>query len=197
MSAKKFRYALVAAVLIAAAGCQSASPPRPVQQVISYAHAEPIRLNVASLEVVNEYVPPLREPNVEHEFPVRIGATIERWARERLQPVGSGGMARVVIRDASAVETDLRPTPGLRGAFTTDQAQRYDARAEVVVEIRSDRGLREAFATAAVQRSRSVPENITLNDREQVYFEIVEALVKDLDAELERNMRAFMPLYLR
>lgn len=176
-------------------GCETPPPPRPIYPDITFAHRPPIRLDVARIEVMNEYVPPLKAPNVEHAFPVSIAAGAERWARDRLQAVGSDGVARLVIKDASATETDLRRTPGVRGIFTTDQAERYDARVEVMIEVRA--GNRTGFASAAAQRSRSVPENATLNDRDRVQFELTDALLKDLDRELERNIYQFLPMFLR
>jgi hypothetical protein len=87
--------------------CQTPLPPPPTFAEITFASEAPIRLNVASVDVVDEYLPPLKPPNVDHEFPVKIATVAERWGRDRLRAVGAAGSVRVTIKDASAIATDL------------------------------------------------------------------------------------------
>ena len=115
---------------------------------------------------------------------------MENWARDRLQATGTGRRVRVRIVDASVREVELPRTGGVRGAFTTDQAQRYDATVEMSVDIMGDRGFAERSVTAKAARSRSVPENITPNDREMVWYQLTKELMADLDVELERQIRS-------
>ena len=74
---------------------------------------------------------------------------------------------------------------------------RYDAEAEVVVEVRGERGFRDAFATGSASRATSVAENATLNDRDRVLYQLVQGLMQDIDGQLERNINNFMSLYLQ
>ena len=177
--------ALAALVLLSA--CESGSP-RPAYPDLSYAHLAPIRLNVADVQVVREYVSPGTRPNVEQMFPAAPAAVAERWARDRLRPAGAEGVAIARIVNASVVEVALPRTTGVRGAVTTDQSERYDAVLEVAVEASRRSDGRRAMVSARAQRSRTVPEDITLNDREKVWFEMTEALMNDLNASLERQI---------
>lgn len=178
--------ALVAAALLLTA-CQ-AGPGRPTYPELSYAHLAPIRLNVADIRVERVYASPGTKPNVEQLFPVRPADAVERWARDRLKPVGAEGVATVKILNASVVEVALPRTTGLQGAFTTDQSERYDGVLEVSVEAASRTTGQRVMVSARVQRSRSVAEDITLNDREKTWFEMTEALMNDLNAALERQI---------
>jgi hypothetical protein len=175
----------VTAVLLAA--CQS-GPGRPVYPELSYAHLAPIPLNVADVQVERVYASPGSKPNVEQLFPVRPADAAERWARDRLRPSGAEGVAVVRILNASVVEVPLPRTTGLRGAFTTDQSERYDGVLEVQIEVSSRARGQTAMVKSRAQRSRSVPEDVTLNDREKVWFELTEALMNDLNASLERQI---------
>ena len=95
------------------------------------------------------------------------------------------------------IETDLPRTRGVRGAFTTDQAQRYDLTLKAAIEIREERGnFQTGFATASTSRSRTVPEDISVNDREKVWFEMLEQAMNELNAELERQIRTNMTRFL-
>ena len=179
------------------AACQAPLPPPPVYREITFTNESPIALNVASIEVDDEYIPPLKRPNVDQEFPVRIAAVARRWAHDRLSAVGGERTARVIIKDASAVAVDLPKSVGLRGAFTNDQAVRYDARVEMIVEIRDDRGFPLATISATSLRSRSVTNDITLNDRDRVFYDMTAAMMRYEAAALARNIHRYMPAYIR
>jgi hypothetical protein len=177
-----------AAVLGLLAGCETA-PPRPQFPELTFGHLPPIRLNVADVQVVREYASPGQKPNVEQLFPVLPATVMERWAQDRLKPVGAEGVARAIIKEASVVEVPLPRTRGITGAFTTDQSERYDAVFEMTIEASSRDSGRRAMVSSRATRSRTVPEDITLNDREKVWFELTEAVMNDLNASLEKQIQ--------
>ena len=113
-----------------------------------------------------------------------------------LDSVGRSRLARVVIKNASVVEVQLEKTGGIKGWFTTDQSERYDATLEVVLEIRSDVG-RDAYASALVKRSQTIEEGASPNKRREVWYSMTERLMADLDKELERSMRQYLSAYIR
>ena len=182
---------LVLGVLTA---CETTAPQPPTPE-LSYGDLPPIRLDVAKIEIVDDYLPPLKRPNVEHEFPISPSEAVQRWARDRLVAGGRERIARFVIRNAAVTEAALKKKTGLKGLITTDQSERYDGRIAVTLEIRSDRGFRDAFAEATSEHSRTIPEDASLNDREKVFFEITERLVRDLNAEIERQIAAHLGAY--
>ena len=179
-------------------GCESAPPPRPIFPEVGFSHLPPLTFDASSVEVVNEYVAPLKRPNVEHEMPLRPGAAAERWAKDRVKAAGTANRGvRVTVKNARVVESELKRTTGLRGMFTTDQAQRYDAEMELLIEVRDERGFRQGSASAVSKRSFTVPEGITINDREKEYFKQVEEMMGDINRELERSIREHMVKFLR
>ena len=85
-----------------------------------------------------------------------------------------------------------------RGAVTTDQSERYDGRLAVTVEIRDPQARHGGDVSAVATRSRTVAENLSLNQRDKVWFEITESMIKDLDRELEKAIGQFLqPFILR
>ena len=56
---------------VMALGLAACEAPVSIQKLpeLTYGHLPPLKLNVAKIEVVAQYQPPLREPNVEHLFP--------------------------------------------------------------------------------------------------------------------------------
>ena len=180
---------------MAVAGCAS-GPTAPSYPEIRFADKPQILLDVARVDIVETYRPPLKAPNVEHLFPVRPSHAARQWARDRLRASGATGRAEVVIRDASATETTLKRTEGVRGAFTTDQAERYDAAITISVHILDSLGKEQANASATARYSRTVAENVTLNDRERVWYHMTTAMMhaldKALEGEIERSLAAFL-----
>ena len=199
---QKAAMVLAALALAALAGCET-SVRAPDFPQLTYAHLTPFRLAVARVEVVVDYTSPAREPNVEHLFPVHPAAAAERWARDRLRAAGpalgsaGGGLVRATVVNAAVVEVPLKRTTGLRGAFTIDQSERYDGLIEMRIELTAADGRRRATVTSRAERSRTVPENISIQDREKVWFEMTEAMMNDLNASLERQIRKNFAPYLR
>ncbi len=130
--------------ILALNGCKS-TPPAPSYPELTYGHYGIIGLDVASIEFVSTYIPPQKPPHVEHLSPASPILAMERWTNDRLRAMGREGVARVVVSNASIIETPLQVTGGVRGWFTTDQAARYDATIEVEVQIRDAGGVQRAF----------------------------------------------------
>jgi len=193
-------YALFAPALLACltllAACTT-PPPQNAFPDITFAHETPIRLDVREVSVEQAYKAPLTPPNVEHLFPVRPGQAAARWPRDRLVAAGSTRRARYIVREASVVESSLEQSGGLTGMLTTEQSERYDARIVVEVQIIAEDGRVEGSLTAKAERSRSVPEDISLNERERVWFKMTEDLMKELDAQLEQTIKTtFFPFVI-
>jgi hypothetical protein len=176
------------------AACAEVSPPNPLPE-LTFAQLDKIQLNVASVEIVESYIPPLRRPNIEQFFPVSPSQVARLWSEGRLAALGTEGRALFIIDTASVVETLLPVEKGLRGAVTVDQASRYDATLVVTLEIRNNRGFRLAFATARAERSLTVAEDLTLNERNMIQFRLVEDLMNDLNVALETKVAEFLSAY--
>ncbi len=163
---------------------------------LTYAHLPRLAMDCARIEVVQEFKASGEKPNVEHLFPAPPASAVARWAEDRLNPVGRFRLCRVVVKDAAVIEVPLPKTGGIKGWFTTDQSERYDATVEVVVEIRTDTG-RNAFATARVKRSQTVEDGISPNKRREAWHAMTEKMMADLDKELERAMRQYLGAYIK
>lgn len=193
---KRLKFLVLAVLLPVALGACETPTPEQKLPGIGFSHLEALRLNVADIEVVSEFKARLQSPNVDHLFPTTPEAALRQWAADRLQPAGKGDTARFIIIDASAIETRLKRDTGLKGTFKKEQSERYEVGVEGSVEILDSRGFRRGFASARASRTRTVPEDITLNDREKVWFEMTEAVMNDFNAELERNIRQHLGGFL-
>jgi hypothetical protein len=192
---KKIKCFLGASLLIvfaaSLAGCE-APVPRLAFPDLTFEHFGPIKLNVGSIEIISSYTSPMSAPNVEHFFPTTPGDALRRWAADRLIANGSTSRGRFVILNASVVETVLKKEKGLKGVFTKDQSERYDAVLEATLEIFDDSNTSKGFANVRTIRSVTIREDATVNDRAQVWFNLNETLMRDLNLELEKKISEYL-----
>lgn len=179
-----------------AAGCDTTPPPAPRFPRITFRHLPPLRLNVADVSIRQSYQPPAAPPNVEHRFPVPPGEAAQQWARDRLVAGGTEGRAEYVVREASVVEVPLERSSGLKGLMTKEQSERYDARLVVDLILYDGLGARAGNATVKVSRRRSIPEDATLNERDRLWFSMTEAMMAELDAQLEKTIKTVFNEYV-
>jgi hypothetical protein len=185
-SCRRLLAAGLAALVLSA--CQT-SAPRPAVQPVDFSSYGPILLSAGAIDVVDSFRA-LGGNHVEGRSPFPPAEAVRRWAATRLQAAGGPGRVRVIIKDASIVEVALPRTGGVQGYFTNDQAQRYDGRLEVEItgEIPGEaffRGRTQAVESYSV----SVPENISLADREATFLEISNRLIQGLNARLDAGIR--------
>ncbi len=191
-----FRLILCFLLVATSIGCETNLPPRKYPD-LRYTHLPPIRLDAVRVDVVQKYAPATGKSHVEQEFPVPPATVAANWARDRLQAAGVGNIVRATIVDAGVVEVPLPRTTGVKGALTTDQSERYDGTLEIMIEIVGPTGRQLAMVSSKATRSRTVPENITLADRETVWFRMTEAMMNDLNLSLERQIREHFTGWLR
>lgn len=197
MNARHFRLVVAVAAALVVGACQNAKPPMQKLPEISFANLRPFQLDVGQLEIVSEFAAPGRSPHVEHLMPVSPEGAAQRWAQDRLRPVGRAGSARVVIKDAKVVEVPLAIDKGLSGAFKKEQEIRYDAALSVAVQILDARGMVQGETVAQATRSRTVAEGITLNERDRVLYDISESLVKDIDQQMAQLIQSYLGRWVR
>lgn len=189
---RMLRLAIVPLLLLLT-GCATAEMP--VYPDITFSHRPVIPLAVSKVQVVEKYIPPLREPYVEQEFPVSPMQIARNWARDRLKPVGGTALARFIIEEASVRETKLPKKKGLGALFTTQQERRYDALLIVRLEIEDLNG--RGFTRVRVERSNTLAEDASLKDRDDLFYRMAEAMARDLDAQLEAGIGKHLKLWRR
>ncbi|MBO6782500.1 MAG: hypothetical protein JJ899_04390 [Alphaproteobacteria bacterium] len=180
---------------VALAACTN-PPPSPRFPQLTFTHVPAFRLDAATLDIADAYRPAAGARDVAQGMPIPPAVAAQRWARDRLQPVGTAGRILFTVTDASVVEVPLQRTSGLRGVVTDDQSERYDGRLAARIEISDGRG-RRGEVSAEATRSRTIAEKSTLNERDKIWFEITEALIQDLDKELDTAIRRFLQPFLR
>lgn len=194
------RLALSAALAVAAAGlaaCTADAPPQRAFADLRFTNQAPLVFGAQGPEVINRFTPPMADPHVEHLMPLPPEKAIRTWAADRLQATGVGSnILRVTINNASVTETALATKGGVSGFFTDQQELRYDARADVVVQVVDPSGRVLAEATSNVWRARTLNQKASLAERERMWYLLVETLMQDLDSQLTTGLRQYFRAYL-
>lgn len=177
-----------------AAGCTRPDPTVRFAD-LTFAGRQPVVLDASRIEIVDEYRMPLASPNVEHRAPLAPSAAAERWARDVLKPSGSGGRAVFRILKGSLVETDLKTKGGVQGWFNIDQAERYDAAIEGRLDLYGADGRMLGNASANATRYQTIAENASLNDRQKLWYNLVEATARDFATAMEQAIRRELRVY--
>ncbi len=193
---------LLATVAVAAslalAGCSTPAPVQTLPQ-ITFAHLAPLLFDVETVEVDNRYKAPNDPRYIEDRFPTPPASAIRIWAIEHLKPVGASGSGtlRVVIKRASVEEEKLDIDKGIKGAFTKEQSNRYTLMIDADVVLLDSTGKQVGFSSAKASRSITTREDISLNDREKLWFEMTEKTMGDFNTEMESNIRQYLAKWVR
>ena len=162
-----------------------------------FRHTEPLIMAITSKAVIEEYVPPLKDPNVEHYFPIPPTQFVRNWVRDRIRVMGGLHKLRLRIIDASVVRQPLEVTKGWRAIFVNDQSDKYTAKFTIRLEIQDNQSSNVvSWIEAKSTYSKTVPESASINERDQAYLELTEAAMAALDLELEQQIMSHFSPYL-
>ncbi len=191
---KKFlALALTALALVA---CQDAPTPSG-SAGIHFGNKPPLRLNVANINIVENYRAPMALPNVDHTLPTPPIMAIKQWAGQRFAAGGSQGHLEIAIEDASVKETPLQKKDGLTGFFTDDQEARYDAHIKITLRIYDGvNTISTGEAVAEVSRWRTINEKATVAQREAMFNNMLQEMMLQLDSEAEARIRQYSARFI-
>jgi len=188
------RAVLVGLSAAALAGCTT-PPPSPKFPQLTFSHLPSFRLDVQTLDIVDGFRV-LNQADVAPGMPVPPAVAARQWANDRLMPVGTSGSVTFTITEASVIEVPLERTSGMRGVVTNDQSERYNGKLAAKINIANPARRLKGEVSAEATRSRTVPENLTLNERDRIWFQMSETLVNDLNTELEKAINQFLQPFL-
>jgi hypothetical protein len=194
------RHAAGCAIVLAAVlllGACDTPPHREPFPELTYQYLPLIRLDVARIEIVEAYPKASDPARVEEDFPTPPGEAAAHWGRDRLQAAGPDGVARFIVLEASVTDVPLPRTTGLAGVVTNDQSDRYDAVLKVRLEVENRGGGQTGLVTAEARETATAAEDMTLNERERLWFEMTHRLMDRINAELERQIGAHLGAFMR
>ena len=152
-----------------------------------------IELKVNKIDVISEFTPSFRRPNVEHLLPISIEKTARLWADDRLEAVdpSASKSVQVIIKDASVTE-ELEPVDGI---FEKDRVK-YHATLHMLVRITDANQLSSAGAEVEAWRELTIPADTAIEDKEKYWNKMVYDLFNDFNQRMDYNIHKYLNLYI-
>jgi hypothetical protein len=192
-----FRRLFTAApVLLLALSACNTPPDRQEFPEITFEHLAPFKLDVARVNIVQAYQPDPAH-DIDGQFPEAPAKVAAQWAQDRLQAAGSEGEAIYTVVLAKAIDTNLRRSQGVAAVTHKDQSDRYDLAITATLEVTNDGGRKSGNVTARAARSQTVSEDMTLNQREAVLFKLLDATMKDINAQFQKLIPQYLGGFVR
>jgi len=162
-------WALLLAGAVAACGGRRQEPATSESfEPLSYDYLTPLRLNVASVDVEERFVP--GGGDMAAADPVRPADAIRRMARDRLHALGTSGRAVLLINDASILR----------------RGDAYQGSLAIELDIYTSANTRAAFAEARVSATRPITGG---ESTRRTLYELTKQLMDALNVELEYQVR--------
>jgi hypothetical protein len=181
------RRTLVLLLAIGLAGCagdyETFQPPP-----LDFGDRPPLRFAVGAVDIRSAYEAKGAPPFVDHTFALTPEAATRQLLEHRLQAAGGPGRLQAVIVDAAVTEQKLETLGGIKGYFTTEPAARFEGRLKVRVDHLDDAGNIQGSISTAATRTKALPEDIGYAERQRLGYELIQDLIKDLDAGLATNL---------
>lgn len=178
------------------AACASPPPSDAVKPLITYKHTAVLDVDVSRVEFVEAWQQPGTPPHIGHLHRNNPPALARAWAQDRLRasPGGpgaaEGSVLRVILRDGPVTQSALPVEEGVTGMFRDEADTRIDALCIVDLELVEPLSGRVAGIGVQVSGARHILESASLNEREQIYFALMEEMAAALDTALENGLNA-------
>lgn len=195
MSLRRFWMMLPTLFILTA--CET-TPHSPRYLPYTIGASEPIYLNVARIEFIDQFKPSFVPPHVEHTFPIKPYDAMHKLVEDRIQVTPmSTSMLKVTIIDAGVEEESLQTKHGVEGMLTDDQSERYKGRMEALFEI-YETGflLPRAKFNVRLDRSGTINERATYKERQDFFYDFTKGMVTQLNTQMEESIRRYFVDYM-
>ena len=169
MSGLSRRAILTLPLLLAACGGDDSSESANAFPPLRYDYLPPIQLNVASVEIQQQFIPSGLPPDVTAADPVQPIDALKKMANDRLQALGTSNKAVFAILNASLTRED----DVIRGTLS------------VSLTIYDGNNAQQGYAIATVDRSHSGD----IDNLGKALYAFTKALMNDMNVEFEYQVR--------
>ncbi len=184
-------YLLILALGLAVAGC--ANHPAGPRAPVAGEAKPPLVFRLGGVEIVDETGGGAPAANLDDALSVPPQQALRNWAATRLHGQGGRpGILRFHMTAAEAVRTPLVGTPGIKGWFTRDQAERVGITFAGRLEARRNDDSLIASATARAGAHRTFAEKTGPAERRAGLEALQATALAEFDREMEARIREDM-----
>lgn len=187
--------ALCAAAAMLLASCTD-SPPQSQVPHLSFDQIKPIPLNVSKIDIIDRYHAGNGPNHVELLMKQPPEQAVQELLKKELVAAGPSKVMRVYIDDAAVTGEKLQVTNGMVGMFTKEPGERYHAVIDLKFEV-ADLDAPDIVthhANVHADRTKEVMKDASLAERDMAFFHLDEALMNDVDNELQTQIKSIFGL---
>ncbi|MDX1975530.1 MAG: hypothetical protein SFT92_07640 [Rickettsiales bacterium] len=190
----RVRYLIALSAALIANGCSTHKgleyPPP------SFRQYQPIHMAVSSIEFVEEYKSPMRDPYVEHLMPFSPADAMRIWVRDRMHAVGGEKTMRIIIKEGSVKEKSSSNPLTMMNVFGNSSDSKYEAKLEVELRIYGESPIAESTVTVNALRKAETRERDSAASRDEAYKRMITELMNTANAELEKSIYQSLSSYI-
>ena len=181
----KFKSALLCAGVSLLLSACAVSNATDVKKKLTFAPYGLASLNVALIDVVNNYKATDVDGHKEADISPSLEEGVRQLVDERLEAKGNDGALTLTINEASIIEERLPQSEGVQSYFTKQVDKKYNGRVELLLNVNAPkRNLSGEFKIVA-ERSMTLLEGSTLAERDAVLFNLTEQMLLDVNSEID------------
>lgn len=175
--------------MLLATACTTTKTPPP--EKMTFDSLQPFPLYVASYEIQNQTANMLgfTDESVDAGFVASVNKTVDDYLHHRFSAVGTNGKFLAVLKEASVKSTVL-PSENKFGAWLdVDKSDRFDMKIVVHMAIFGVGNYEKKGIDVIANRMLTVPEHVTLAERENLQMEALDNLIDDLDGSIQQVLK--------
>ena len=160
---------------------------------MTFAHLQPLNLNVADVEINNNYDPNLNDRDMSIDLPVSPDIAVKRYAESRFEAVGTRGKFIFTIENANTGYELIEPEGSLKQWMGVDRSEKFDV--SVIVRFFYIDGLMNESPHSVMEfkRSITIPYSYSLARKEHEQFKFIEVMTKDIDEAITQTIQTKYP----
>ena len=160
---------------------------------MTFEHIEKLALNVAEIEINNNYDPDRHDRDVSIDFPVSPDMAVRRYAENRFEPMGTRGKFVFTLEDAKAEYRMTEPEGTFKRWLGVGRSEYYDVALSIRFYYVDGLKNESPHSLMTFKRSIKIPYEYTLAQKDLEQFKFVELLVQDVDLAITDTIKMKYP----
>lgn len=187
----------VLAILFMSPGCSTGAlkeaQPLPA---LSFKNYDPLPLKVSNVEIESSYDPVITDEDFSETFPVPPDVALKRYLRQKLRASGNEGLLLVNIVDAK-VSHETKGSESFFGRlFGTGAKDIYSVSMRLTMILKPARGEKVRTTSIVADRTLTLPEGVSMYERDKAKLEMVERIIAETDPVLTKALRNSLEIYM-
>lgn len=178
-----FRIMLLGAMVVLVQACSSGAVKEgmPLPE-LTFAHLAPVHLNVAEIKTEQIFEPDQEHQKVINQMPISPNSAVLRYFDQRYVAAGNEGRLIIQIIDTTVSRAEIEPEGRFSKLIGINKKQKYNAMAHIDVRFRRNTGSPASTSSVTARRTLTMPQNISLAEKDARLLEMIEDLVDEIDS---------------